>query len=256
MSLVVVAYVPEGIVMASDSRQSVLLEGRGPEGREGPRVETIHSDQVNKTFLLTRRSRDGHLRFEAGISTLGQDLLGGISTAGHIKRFAEEEVSDQDDVTTLSAKLVAFFRRDFPEADLGFHVAGYKKEGKASLPYVYFCHVGRNITRDRKNVRPDGPIFYGATWSGQIDVITGIFQPTVVPGPAGSPPVTLQKPPVLWDAMPLQDAIDFCVFAIRTTIDTIRFQARPKNVGGPIDVLVLTPEGAAWIQKKQLRVQS
>jgi len=32
----------------------------------------------------------------------------------------------------------------------------------------------------------------------------------------------------------------------------MRFQARPKNVGGPIDVLTLTPEGVKWIQRKEL----
>jgi hypothetical protein len=32
----------------------------------------------------------------------------------------------------------------------------------------------------------------------------------------------------------------------------MRFQARPKNVGGPIDVLLLTPEKAIWIQRKEL----
>ena len=53
--------------------------------------------------------------------------------------------------------------------------------------------------------------------------------------------------------MTLQDAIDFSIYAIRTTIDTMRFQARPKNVGGPIDVLVITPDETRWIQKKELR---
>ena len=62
----------------------------------------------------------------------------------------------------------------------------------------------------------------------------------------------ISKPPIIWDAMPLQDAIDFAVFAVKTTIDTIRFQARPKTVGGPIDVLILTPEGTQWIKKKEL----
>ena len=57
--------------------------------------------------------------------------------------------------------------------------------------------------------------------------------------------------PIIWDAMALQDAIDFAIYAIRTTIDTMRFQARPKNVGGPIDVLLLTADSEpTWIQKK------
>jgi hypothetical protein len=78
------------------------------------------------------------------------------------------------------------------------------------------------------------------------------LQPSLFQTPDGKT-VTMQKPPIIYDAMALQDAVDFSTFAIRTTIDTIRFQARPKNVGGPIDVVVLTPDGPTWIQKKQLR---
>jgi len=104
---------------------------------------------------------------------------------------------------------------------------------------------------ERRNLKPDKTLAYGATWSGQIDVLAGILQPSLMPGPEGKM-ATMQKPPIIWDAMALQDAIDFSIYAIRTTIDTIRFQARPKNVGGPIDVLVITPEEAKWIQKEEL----
>ena len=33
MSLVITIYVPEGIVMASDSRQSITIEGKTPDGK-------------------------------------------------------------------------------------------------------------------------------------------------------------------------------------------------------------------------------
>jgi hypothetical protein len=63
------------------------------------------------------------------------------------------------------------------------------------------------------------------------------------------------KPQVIWDIMSLQDAIDFAVYAVKTTIDTMRFQARPKTVGGPIDVLLITPQGTNWIKRKGLMVE-
>ena len=53
--------------------------------------------------------------------------------------------------------------------------------------------------------------------------------------------------------MPLQDAIDFAVYAIQTTTDTMRFQARPKTVGGPIDVLLITVDGAKFIRRKEIK---
>jgi hypothetical protein len=57
-----------------------------------------------------------------------------------------------------------------------------------------------------------------------------------------------------WQFFTLQDGVDFAVYALRTTIDSLRFQPRPKTVGGPIDVLVLKPDQAFWVQRKQLRV--
>jgi len=242
MSFVIAVYVPEGIVMASDSRQSVTIEGRNPDGKPF-KVETVNSDAIIKTFLLEKH--------QVGISNFGQDLLGGIPIAGHIKRFIEEELTPRDDVTSVPKKLVDYFRKSFPEADAGFHVAGYRKEGKVSIPHIYSCHVARNVV-ERRNTKPDGSITYGATWSGQGDILSSILIPVTVKDDKGNDKVIRSPAPIIWDAMSLQDAVDFSIYAIRTTIDTMRFLARPKNVGGPIDVLVLTPEEARWIQRKQL----
>jgi len=245
MSLVVVVYVPEGIVMSSDSRQSITIEGKRPTGEEF-KVETVNSDAVVKTFLLREQ--------QVGISNFGKDLLNGVPMSSYIKRFIDEELVTADDVSSIAQKLVGYFRKSFPNADAGFHVAGYKKEGKASIPYVYHCHVAKN-TVERRNVKPGGSLLYRATWSGQIDVLTSIINPVVVKRGKGQKDEVIRAPaPIVWDAMTLQDAIDFSIYAIRTTIDTMRFQARPKNVGGDIDVLLLTPNREPrWIQRKEYR---
>jgi len=69
---------------------------------------------------------------------------------------------------------------------------------------------------------------------------------------AGGKPEPFQAAPVVWQAMNVQDAIDFGIYAVRTTIDTMRFEARPKTVGGPIDALVLTPLQEFWAPRKKL----
>lgn len=239
MSFVITVYVPTGIVMASDSRQSITLEGKTPDGKLLPKVETVGSDFVYKTFLLEEQ--------KVGINNYGDSLLGKIPTESHLKRFREEMLGDDDDVTTIPTKLLEFFKRDFPTADTSFHVAGFKKTGKKSIPYVYRCYVGKN-TIERPNVAPKTEdVIYGAAWGGQADVISSLLHAT-----PGKP-----KPPILWDAMNIQDAIDFAIYAVRATIDTMRFQARPKNVGGPIDVLLITPDAKPnWIQRKEFRGES
>lgn len=244
MSLAIATYVPEGIVMASDSRQSISIRGKTPEGKDF-KAETVSSDAVTKTFLFEKQ--------RTGISNFGQDLLGGIPMAGHVKRFREEALEDGDDAKSIASKVVEFVSKEFPRVNTGFHVCGYRKEGEISVPYVFYCHVGRNEV-SRKNIKPDtSKITYGATWSGQGDVITGLINPVFFTDDKGNQRLAKPAHPIPWEAMSLQDAIDFSIFAIRTTIDTIRFQARPKNVGGPIDVLVLTPDVAQWIRRKELR---
>jgi len=237
MSFTVTVYVPEAIVMASDSRQTLTLKGK---------VETVNSDFTYKTFLL--------LEQEVGVSTFGQAAMGNVSVQSQVERFAEEVVEDKDDVEAVARKLVKHLHGKHPKADTGFYVAGYKREGKASVPHVYHCHVSKNQVQ-RRNVSPQtGDVTYGATWAGQVDVITRLLKAKQVLGPEGQL-MEITGARINWHLMNAQDAIDFAIYAVRTTIDTMRFEARPKNVGGPIDVLLLTPQGSRWIQRKELHGQ-
>lgn len=124
MSLVVTTYVPEGIVMASDSRQTLTGEIKSAEGVLVDKINLINSDSVYKTFELEK--------FGVGINTFGQDLIKGIPTGGYIKQF-EETLTGTDDVESISEKLFKFFSLIDKEANTSFHLAGYKKEQKEEL---------------------------------------------------------------------------------------------------------------------------
>jgi len=244
MSFVITVYVPSGIVMASDSRQSVTIQRKdNVTGKEYPPIQTTSSDFVYKTYLLPEQ--------RVGISAFGESLLGKVTTESHLKTFEEEDLTEKDEVESVANKLLNFFKRKFPEANTSFHIAGYKKKGRVSIPHVYHCNIKRAELK-RLNITPDRrKILYGASWGGEGDVVAEILQPAWMKRPDGSLK-QISTPPIIWDAMPLQDAIDFAVYAVKTTIDTIRFQARPKTVGGPIDVLLITSEGARWIKRKEL----
>jgi len=242
MSFIITVYVPDAIVMASDSRQSITLQRQTPDGTKLQPVETVSSDFVYKTFCLTRQG--------VGISTFGESILDKVTIESHVKRFEEERLVDKDDIFGVAQKLLEFFRKKFSNADTAFHVAGFKKESGISVPYVYHCQVSRNEIRRVNTKSGTDEVAYGASWGGQVDIIAGILTPSQLKSPDGTVRQVV-KAPMVWDAMPIQDAIDFAIYAVRTTIDTIRLQARPKNVGGSIDVLLLTPEKTSWIQRKE-----
>jgi len=151
-------------------------------------------------------------------------------------------------------------------------VAGYNTDGSHEVYNIYV--PGENIKRRDSNQRG---MEYGANWIGQTDVVSRIvkgWDPRIFNTPfvndaiktKGQPEVEKQlnslEYAINWGAMPLQDAVDFSVLAIQTTSAIQRFsdgvQADPGDmpgVGGPVDVLVLTPDGAKWIKQKEVRIE-
>jgi len=233
-SLITTIYIPEGIVMATDSRQSLYLNGK---------IISVNTDTAIKLFLLKK--------LKIGISTCGEGFVNNISISSHIKNFIEKEITD-DDIITVANELFEYIKNIcVSNENITFHVAGYKKENQVSVPYVYTLNTKDNLIK-RINIDSDNKINYTMTWSGQIDILECILTPTITLDEKGNEQIIKEVVPIIWEAMTLQDAIDFSIYAIRTTIDTIRFQARPKTVGGPIDVLLISPEEAKFIQKKEL----
>ena len=247
MSFVITVYVPGAIVMAADSRQSLIISRRESEDINKVRaVETVNSDFVYKVFLLPK--------YNAGMSVFGEFVLDKVTVESHIKRFQEEKLKNNETVRSIAEKVHDFFSGQFPSANTTFHIAGFNKVSGISLPYVYtYQNVNKELRR--LNVKPGTEnITYGTSWGGQGDIVANILGIKLIKE-ADNPAKKNITSQIIWDSMPIQDAIDFAVYAVRTTIDTIRFQARPKNVGGPIDVLLLTPEKSTWIQRKEFRGQ-
>ena len=61
---------------------------------------------------------------------------------------------------------------------------------------------------------------------------------------------------VQWGLFTMQDAIDFAQYAVDVTIKSMHYSNLVETVGGPIDILVIKPEKAFWIQHKELHAQS
>jgi hypothetical protein len=151
-------------------------------------------------------------------------------------------------------------------------VAGYNSDGSHE---VYNVYIPGEIVK-RRDSKQKG-MEYGANWIGQTDVVSRIIKgwdPRIL-NTAFVNEVVKQKGQteiekqlnsleyaINWGAMPLQDAVDFSVLAIQTTSAIQRFsdgiQADPGDmpgVGGPIDVLVLTPDGPKWVKQKELKIE-
>jgi len=237
MSFLITIYVREGIVMASDSRTTFNLKPRQKE--ETPGQTGIHfSDTAYKTFLMPNN---------AGLSVCGEGDIGGVPIGGYVESFIREKINEDVPVDQVPDLLLEYFGRFDPVPASQFLLGGYKKAGDAYEQQVWSVRLrdGRKVFINRN--------LQGATWAGETDVMGRFFMN--VYSKRGEEYKSLPAHKVSWNYFTLQDAIDFAVYAVRTTIDTMRFQMRYKTVGGPVDVLVIKPDQAIWAARKELMIK-
>ena len=237
MSLAISIYVPAGIVMAADSRVTGTLTREEEQAVPDSKARTVRiqqqlafSDNAQKLIALDEAG--------VGISCFDSVIIEGQAVETHIQEFdMVERPRPTEGIETIASHLIAHFKDRFPGVSVGFHVAGYRREGDRLTPQVYSCHTQIEPVPIRRNTNEKGKVVYGITRSGETSIVNRIIDPNSTP---------------YFDAMPLQDAIDYVLFLMHTTIDTLRFEPRYAAVGGPIDVLVITPNQMRFVQRKEL----
>lgn len=242
MSLIMTVYVREGIVMAADSRLTLTIP-KQTQGQGGVQqlVSVTSSDSARNVFLADA----------VGIATYGIAGINGVPLAGFIDSFIAEIVRGKGCTPVqIANELLGYFKKLGVKQVTHFHVAGYAKADGSFVQYVL------HVDLDKQCVAQINPLnLQGANWGGEADVLQRLLNQVALTGATVADLTPIPFFGVPFEYFTLQDAIDFAVYGIRSTIDTLRFQMREKPVGGPIDVLVLRPDGARWIAQKQLGVR-
>lgn len=239
MSLIIAVYVEEGIVLASDSRTTYnTIRINNPDGTVSILNDLgIHfTESTNKTFLCPNN---------IGVSTCGEASISGKPITGYIETFIREKINEKTDIDDVPKLLIDYFCNFNPVPDTVFFVAGYHKDNEICEQRIWKVFI---LKRDSKKLNT---ALQGAEWNGDYDTLSRLFTNVYVKQDNDTY-IELHMHQINWGFFTLQDAIDFARYAIKTVIDTMKFQSRIKTVGEPIDILVLKPKDAFWISKKGL----
>ena len=231
MSVIIAVYTPTGIVISGDSRTTGTLNQQilNPQNSQQQiNVQTMFtiSDATLKVFNVFGIF---------GVATFGDAHINNLPIAHYIEQFEIQNAQNQPQTTNdLVTELLNYFRQFNPIPRTGFVVAGYDNND----PFVYGVDTFNN-TRQRHNyIQPQNQIDYGIVRGGDTDIINRLMN-------------NPQKLP-LFEAMNLQDGIDFSRHLIRTTIDQMRFEPGVPTVGGEIDTLIITSNKTEFLYKKKL----
>ena len=223
---------PTGIVLSGDSRMMGTTSSQVPSlsdsaAQMSVQTNMVISDANEKIFSLMNRF---------GIGTYGDAHVNNLLIAHHIEAFKSQLTKSSTVSTTsdLAARLLKYFQQFHSVQILGFVVVGYD----GSEPWVMGVDVKKNeVKRVNRNLQ-SGEVEYGVHAGGDTSIVGRLLSQ-----PVFNPPFPLLN---------LQDAVDFSRHLIRTTIDQMRFEPRFATVGGPIDTLLATSDGARFLAHKSL----
>lgn len=235
MSFIIALYVHEGLVLASDSRSTFSDSLTDATGKTIERKGVHFTDSTYKTFLS---------KSQVGLSICGDISINNQPITGYIESFLDEHQTDN--VEQIANTLIPFFGGISPSLDSVFFIGGYIPDSAGRPQLKLF-----KAETLSKTVKEIDTSTQGAMWNGEIDVMSRLLTNLYIKNTTGTY-IEHSRYPILWQYFSLQDAIDFARYAVQTTIDTMRFQKRIKTVGGPVDILVIKPDGAFWICRKEL----
>jgi hypothetical protein len=260
VTLIIAVATGDGLVLAGDSRTTQSLVDK---------PWRVLSDFTHKVFEIGR----------CAVATSGWAFLESRNVAAHMSDFEQQFDPQGKNPETLATELSVYFealldshiRAGIDPAPgpgvivLSLYVAGYNN-GVGELWEILLpgTPINRRFTTETG----------GALWQGQIDVVGRLIKgidpalgQRVESDPQLSAALTSLQTSIdgleytlNLQLMNIQDAIDFSVLLIRTTMDVQRLTngttADPgvfPGVGGPIEIALVTAKnGFEWVQRTSL----
>lgn len=261
MTLIVSLHIPDGIVMAGDSLATMVQEVQIDVEVEIDCPNCKHKHTVkhkvpyptpSTTFSYAQKVFPFLDKY--GVGTFGAGMLTGKSIYFAIREFEgtlkakkakprSVEETAQMIGKYLHGLLVKEFQHqgkkvdDIPDDNhvLGIQVAGYDSSGAR----LFQALIGKQV----KLVEPMDKFPSGCMISGQQSVTEAIW--------SLGEKNPLQK--AQFSKFSIQDAIEYAKFLIKATASHQQFSSQMPNVGGDIDIALITPfENFRWIQQKTL----
>ena len=250
MSIVASTLVHDGLVLGADSM--VQITGADSSGR----VAVIQSyEHAQKLYRFSKR---------IGVASWGIGNIGPRSVGSFISDCSERMVNADNPVEDVARTLFEMFQDVYEKSfegidkmqwpDLGILVGGYSPSEPLAEEWEF------TLPKSSKPSRVQQHGVFGASWRGITRPFTRLYK--------GVDPALLQRieakkrdldPLVLslvFDAMPIQEAIDFVVFILQTTINVAKFELGSSSCGGPLWVALITrDEEFRWIERPRWKVR-
>jgi hypothetical protein len=259
MTLNVSLRIPDGIVLASDSLATTMLNLNVRTDVRGKCESCGHEGTIKDVQLPTLTLPGSTWPYVqkifpigpySGLAIFGSGSVNGRSQYNHIIGLVKlGGFGHEGDLEKLAEKIRVYFQNQLLEewkkgsvdANLqpdnffpfGYQLVGFKKDSSGEpIPLTLKIKIGKASVIEKI----EG---LGCTPTGDESVVSLLW-------PSGNLGANI-------GAFSLQDALDYAKFLIKTTADYQRFSGRMPTVGGEVDMALVTAhKGFQWIAQKEL----
>lgn len=269
MTICVSVRIPEGLILAADSM--VTLEGT-VNTPKGPQMGVLQTFEFANKLTRIKDYPIGVMTWgiasisNRSIPSLIMEWEHDLPSLEHNPTFAVRDMAD-----ALQRFIAGRYDKVYPATakrpSLGVFIGGYSHSQFFSDQF--FCEWPNKITwQEVRPNKPDGSPDFGANWFGQTDALSRLIHGYDKAGinelmKRGADKTIVQKwrddhvseLPLVFDGMPLQDAVDFANYAVQLTIGRFRFAIGVPVCGGNVDIAVITPNAFQWAQRKQWAIK-
>lgn len=270
MSLGIAIKGSEGIVLAADSRVTLLLQQAVPAGAPVTLLPATF-DNATKLLKVTNQDYVGAVTFGLGAM---MTPLGPRTMQSFIPEFEAEltkkELTTRLPVQDFAKELSAFFlgrwnalmnRPATPGEEIMFQVGGY--DDGAIYGRIFTFNIPSLPTPAEQNA---GAGAFGISWGGQTELVQRLMVgydgelPSFLQQQLGLTPAQMQQlqaqmpqkfqAVIPYQFLPLQDCVDLAVFLVQGTIAFQKFRVTLRGVGGKVEVATITQKGFCWHSQK------
>ncbi len=239
MTIIVACKVSDGMVLAADSRVTIVAD----------QAPVYVSDNDVKLLEI--------VGLPIGVLTCGTRSVRGRTIASWLEDFSRIRPRDTCKVIEV-AEALALYLRQADSGSITLLIAGFDPEAQSGADGRIFTVVIDVMAPPQ--VRDDSGFYYRL--DGDFDAVTrliegrsyryhqalreqGALDLAIAIDEAGT-----AKTPIPLYAMSLQDGVELAEFWVKTQIAYQKFSSHLQTCGGAVDSAVLTPGRFRWVQRK------
>ena len=240
MTIITILYLPEGLVLGSDTQLTIFVKGNPVNSfKNSQKIFNISVENGKYNYALS----------QAGIAMPGKKPLSthiySIRELLSLNEYSDDDFKSMDKLTDI---IVEYFK-EFDKADLFglfFYISGFDQEDNKVIPCVYSVKFIKDQKGDlevKKQLvaKAEKKENYGLAYAGEGQwIISKLLK-------LSDPSQGIPKRGIPYQLLSLKDGVEFTDYLIRSVIGLERFTTTFPTCGGKVRIAILTPKEFRFI---------